>query len=220
MKQAYFTATTISDSARKMLDSLTEITHRHQAPASLDSSALLVLDMQTYFLDESSHAFVPSAPAILPGINALIEAYTLLSLPVFVSRHVNTMANAGRMAAWWREIIVEENPLSALTPELRTRQAVVFEKTRYDAFIDSPLDELLRARGISQLVICGVMTHLCCETTARSAFMRGYEVLFTVDGTATYNQEFHNASIMNLAHGFATPVLITEVLSILERPHE
>lgn len=219
MKQIYFTPSNIAGSARQMLDSLADITRRHPAPASLESSALLVLDMQSYFLDEASHAFVPSAPAILPGVNALIEAYSLHGLPIYMSQHINTSVNAGRMAAWWREIIVEENPLSALTPELRTRQAVVFEKTRYDAFIGSPLDELLRARGISQLVICGVMTHLCCETTARSAFMRGYEVLFTVDGTATYNQEFHNASIMNLAHGFATPVLISDVLSILDHHH-
>src|SRR5574340_152811 len=219
MKQAYFTPNTITQSARQMLDSLTEITHRHPAPASLDSSALLVLDMQSYFLEESSHAFVPSAPAILPGINTLIEAYSLLGLPVFMSRHVNTAANAGRMAAWWSEIINVENPSSALTPQMRTQQAIVFEKTRYDAFIDSPLDEMLRARAISQLVICGVMTHLCCETTARSAFMRCYEVLFTVDGTATYNQDFHYASIMNLAHDFATTVLISEVLAILDRQH-
>ena len=47
------------------------------------------------------------------------------------------------------------------------------------------------------------MTHLCCETTARSAFVHGYEVFFLVDGTATYNQDFHRASLMNLAHGVA-----------------
>jgi isochorismate hydrolase len=60
------------------------------------------------------------------------------------------------------------------------------------------------------------MTHLCCETTARSAFVRGFEVFFTIDGTATYNQGFHLGTLVNLSHGFATPVLASEILSTLE----
>ncbi len=56
------------------------------------------------------------------------------------------------------------------------------------------------------------MTHLCCETTARSAFVRGFEVFFTIDGTATYNKEFHFATLHNLAHGFALPILVDEIL--------
>jgi isochorismate hydrolase len=63
------------------------------------------------------------------------------------------------------------------------------------------------------------MTHLCCETTARSAFMRGFEVFFTIDGTATYNEEHHWAALLNLAHGFATPVLVDEVVSAFGESH-
>jgi len=66
------------------------------------------------------------------------------------------------------------------------------------------------------VVICGVMTHLCCETTARSAFMRGFEVFFTVDGTATYTEAFHRASLLNLSHGFAVPVLVENILEKLD----
>jgi len=60
------------------------------------------------------------------------------------------------------------------------------------------------------------MTHLCCESSARSAFMRGFEVLFTIDGTATYREDFHRAAILNLAHGFAHPVLTGEIIKGLE----
>jgi isochorismate hydrolase len=56
------------------------------------------------------------------------------------------------------------------------------------------------------------MTHLCCETTARSAFVQGYNVFFPIDGTATYNEEFHFATLTNLAHGFANIVLIENLL--------
>jgi len=51
--------------------------------------------------------------------------------------------------------------------------------------------------------------------TARSAFMRGFEVFFTIDGTATYNEGFHQATLLNLAHGFAKPVLVSELLARL-----
>ena len=92
---------------------------------------------------------------------------------------------------------------------------MVIEKSQYDAFHQTRLEEMLLERRISQVIVCGVMTHLCCETTARSAFMRGFEVFFAIDGTATYNEAFHRATLLNLAHGFAAPVLIEEIIAAL-----
>lgn len=120
------------------------------------------------------------------------------------------------MAVWWRELLSADNPLSRIDPRLEIKNGITISKTRYDAFLDSPLEKLLREMNVRQLVICGVMTHLCCETTARSAFMRGFQVFFPVDGTATYNEAFHRASLLNLAHGFATPVLVQDILTSLE----
>ena len=88
----------------------------------------------------------------------------------------------------------------------------LFRKASMMPFIRRDLEKLLREKGVTQVVICGVMTHLCCETTARSAFMRGFEVFFPVDGTATYNLAFHRASLINLAHGFATIVLMKDTI--------
>lgn len=219
LKQLYFTPATIDAVSRQMLDALDPYTRRHSFTSALDHSALLVLDMQSYFLDPASHAFIPSAPAILAGINALIDAYTRHGLPVFLSRHLNTTQDAGMMASWWRDLISTENPLSNFDPQLEWQKGIAFTKTRYDAFLDSPLEAYLRTNNVEQVVICGVMTHLCCETTARSAFMRGFEVLFTVDGTATYNEDLHRASLLNLSHGFAVPVLVQDLLSRLEQQH-
>ena len=61
------------------------------------------------------------------------------------------------------------------------------------------------------------MTHLCCETTARVAFTRGYEVFFSIDGTATYNRKFHLGSLVNLAHGVAVPMLVDEIIAQLKQ---
>lgn len=178
-------------------------------------SALLVLDLQSCFLDPEAHAFVPSAPAILPGIQALAQAYRQKSLPVIFTRHANTTADAGQMSAWWRELITPHDPQSAVVAALDVGDSLVLPKTQYDAFYGTSLDAELRRRRVSQVVITGVMTHLCCESTARTAFMRGFQVFFPVDGTATYNQDFHRASLLNLGHGFATLSLVSEILDAL-----
>jgi bifunctional isochorismate lyase / aryl carrier protein len=140
-----------------------------------------------------------------------------LDLAVYLTRHLNTPQDAGLMASWWHDLIRADQPLSCIDPRLEMKDGVIIDKTRYDAFLETPLEMMLQERNIHQLVICGVMTHLCCETTARTAFMRGFEVLFTVDGAATYTEAFHRSSLLNLAHGFAEPVLVQDILSVLEK---
>ena len=108
-----------------------------------------------------------------------------------------------------------DNPLSEISPEIEFSTGDVIQKSQYDAFFGTTLEGLLRRKVVDQVVISGVMTHLCCETTARSAFMRGFEVFFLVDGTATYNEEFHRAALLNLAHGFAIVTLVDQVLTKL-----
>lgn len=192
------------------------LSHRGGQPLNPPRSALLVLDLQNYFLTPASHAFIPSAPAILPGIQALIQAYRRGGLPVVFTRHANTPQDAAMMARWWRDLLALDSPLSQLSPLLDTTGSPVLLKSQYDAFYQTGLEDLLHKADVRQLLVCGVMAHLCCETTARSAFMRGFEVFFLVDGTASYNRDFHQASLLNLSHGFATLLLTGEVLAALE----
>lgn len=221
MKEQYFSANTIDEKAAEMRQAADKIVkHRNRFGFVPGLSALLVLDMQSYFLDDSSHAYVPSARAIIPRVATLMNAFAALNLPIIFTRHVNTAENAQLMSRWWREIITGDNPLSQIIPELDQTKGDVFKKCQYDAFYKTTLDDFLLARDVRQVVISGVMTHLCCESTARSAFMRGYEVFFLVDGTATYNEEFHKASLINLSHGFADLVLAAELMDALQgTPH-
>ena len=177
-----------------------------------DHSALLVLDVQNFFLDSSSHAFIPSIKAVLSNIKSVIYEYYRAGHLIVFTRHLNTNNNAHMMAKWWRDIITIDNPLSEISDEIDISTGVIVLKNQYDAFYDTNLMDILTGSNVNQLVICGVMTHLCCETTARSAFMRGLEVFFTIDGTATYNEQFHMASLRNLSHGFATPSLVSEIV--------
>ena len=235
LKHAYFTSSSIRQKSVDLLQQLAENLSYQRVPFDPRRSALLVLDVQRYFLEPESHAFIPSAPAILPGIRQLLEAYRNQHLPIVLTQHLNSEGDAGVMSSWWRDLITVENPLSEIEPEIQrlalsdqrsgnmqisksaNQQSTIFiQKSQYDAFYRTQLEEILHAAGTAQVVICGVMTHLCCETTARSAFVRGFEVFFTVDGTATYNEHFHLASLLNLAHGFAVPVLVEEILASIE----
>lgn len=215
MKELYFSPDSIDIKAQRMLNGPGVSQRNRNSPLSPERSALLILDMQSYFLDESSHAFIPSGKTIIPRLKGLAAAYARKDLPVIFTRHVNSQKDAGRMADWWRQLIMEQNPLSEIVPELDTIQGVRFDKSQYDAFYRTRLEDHFLTNGVSQVVIGGVMTHLCCETTARAAFTRGFEVFFLVDGTATYNQVFHQASLVNLSHGFAALSLIGEIQSEL-----
>ncbi len=174
--------------------------------------ALLVLDMQDFFISPESHAFIPSVPKLVPIVLELAEEFEMHNLPVIYTRHLNTAENAEMMGRWWKDTITAENPLSKIHSAFDTSWAGVIDKTQYDAFYDTGLDELLNQQGVSTVVITGVMTNLCCETTARAAFVRGYRVLMPVDGTATMNMELHRATTANLAHGFTKPVSVSSIL--------
>ena len=216
LKETYFTPDSLVSTTQTMLANCQSRHRQGRLPFDPARSALLVLDMQRYFLEPESHAFVPSAMAIIPGLAHLSQVYSDHGLPIYFTRHLNTPQDAGQMATWWRDLIAPDSPSGAIVSDFDLSSGQVIEKSQYDAFFNSPLEDSLAARQVKQVVIGGVMTHLCCETTARSAFMRGFEVYFLADGTATYNQAFHQASLLNLEHGFATLVRVTEILTALE----
>lgn len=201
MKETYFTASSIDTSSREMQD---DIAYLQRTPLpSLQHAVLLVLDMQRVFLDNKSHAFIPSAPAVLPGLISLIQEFRSRNHPVIFTRHTNAPGNGGQMSRWWRDLIDPDSVDAEIIPELATPADHVIEKHQYDAFYKTDLHKILGQYVTNQVVITGVMTHLCCETTARSAFVRGFEVFFPLDTTATYRRDFHLASLLTLSHGFA-----------------
>ncbi len=219
-KERYFTPQSIEQQAGELLQLLPRSYRKKGAAYHPRLSALLVLDMQVHFLDPASHAYIPSAPAIVGGIFQLIETYSKLGHPIVFTQHINTLENAGMMGAWWRDLITPGTPFSQITPEIDLSKGTLIQKSQYDAFYQTALEDLLHGWEVTQLVLCGVMTHLCCETTARSAFMHGFEVFFPADGTATYNLEHHKASLLNLSHGFASIVLVRDILAMLRGERE
>jgi ureidoacrylate peracid hydrolase len=72
---------------------------------------------------------------------------------------------------------------------------LVVDKVRFDAFQWTSLEPLLRGLGVAALMICGVVTNICVETTARSAFMRDFPVILLADCCAAKTRRLHDLSI-------------------------
>jgi bifunctional isochorismate lyase/aryl carrier protein len=213
-KTKYFTKTSIDDNAKSIYQKLDSQFDLHKDQLIPTKTALLILDMQEFFFNEDSHAFIPSAHATIRPIKSLANLFISNNLPIITTRHINTRENARQMDYWWRDILMEDSEFSELISEFDLPQVELIIKSQYDAFYDSNLDEILQKNKIEQVIITGVMTHLCCETTARSAFVNGYNVFFPIDGTATYNEEFHLATLTNLAHGFANITLTKNLTQV------
>lgn len=179
--------------------------------------ALLVIDMQRHFCDPASGFFVPGSDMLARKLKPLVDAFCQQGLPVFFTRHIDSDEPDNLMLRWWSEQIKEEDPMSEVVDVLDARRGTTVTKHQYDGFLDTDLESLLRAKNVRQVVICGVLTNLCCETTARSAFMRGFEVYFLEDGTATFTKEMHQAALLNLAYGFAVLAKTGDVAELLAK---
>ena len=189
-------------------DYLNEIKQYNIRPARPKPSrcALLVIDMQQYFLS--------IAAPIIGNVLSIIEASRSVDIRTIFTRHghKNISEDGGMLAAWWGDLIEYGSKDWELINALKPSDTDgVIDKNRYSVFHGTGLDESLKSRKIEELIITGVMTNCCCETTARDAFVRDYRVFFVSDATATANDELHLASLKNLAFGFAH-IISTEQL--------
>lgn len=176
-------------------------------------AALLVIDMQQHFAD--------IATAILPAVSSLVTAARDAIVPVFYTRHghQDLAADGGVLAAWWDGDLsmvgdTDWQFLSGITPE---PSDPIIDKTRYSAFFGTQLASLLSARDVSDLIICGVVTNCCCETTARDAFMRDYNVFVAANATAATNEDLHVSSLKGMAYTCARVLTATQLCDALVR---
>jgi isochorismate hydrolase len=177
-----------------------------QARPTPGRCALLVIDMQQYFLSLAS--------PIIGNILSVIEACRYKDVRIIFSQHghKDVSKDGGMLAEWWGDLIEYGSKEWELINSLKPLDTEgVLDKNRYSVFHSTGLDESLKSRKIDELIITGVMTNCCCETTARDAFVKDYRVFFVSDATATVNDELHIASLKNLAFGFAY-IISTEQL--------
>jgi ureidoacrylate peracid hydrolase len=186
-------------------------------------TALVVVDMQNFFVAKGFPLEVPLSRTIVPNINRMAKAIRAAGGAV---AWVQTSA-ADALTRWGNHHQYMMTPervqtrltgldeasegfklyseLDALPTDLRAK------KTTYSAFMPglSDLDQQLRGRGIDTVLITGTATNVCCETTGRDAMLLDYRVIMLSDGNATWTDEEH-AATLNTFQLFFGDVMTTE----------
>jgi len=138
--------------------------------------ALLVIDVQNeYFTGKLPVTFPENS---LENIKKAMDHAHASGIPVAVIRHTNPAPDAPTFK--------KGTPGWELHDEIRSRHAdIVLEKHLPGSFTGTALDGWLKENAITTVTIAGYMTQMCCDTTARQAFHRGYTVTFLSDATGT-----------------------------------
>jgi nicotinamidase-related amidase len=203
--ESYVTRHNIAGKTRQWLAAIGAV-NTHRMRLHVPKSALLVIDMQRFFADPGGRGYLSCTAAIVPNLRQLLKVFRRARRPVIFTRHAHhpRMLDAGIMVRWWKENIVEGTPDSEVISGLAPRASEkVVTKHRYSAFFDTDLQTVLRSLRIEDLIISGVMTNMCVESTARDAYFRDYRCLIPADATGAPTEEMHCASLLNLAYGFA-----------------
>ncbi|MET9958699.1 cysteine hydrolase family protein [Streptomyces sp. NPDC006326] len=146
-------------------------------------SALLVVDVQKGF-DDASFWGPRNNPAAEANIAALMDAWQQSGRPVVLVRHTSrtpgSVLGAGQPGHAFKDFVAQ----------WEGREALLVTKTVNSSFYGTPdLGAWLTAQGIGQLVVTGIQTNMCVETTARMAGNLGYDVLLPLDATHTFDLE-------------------------------
>jgi len=187
--------------------------------------ALLVVDMQNGFCHpEGSFARIglglEGADTAVRNAAVAIGQARQAGLPVVYTRHLYRpgRADEGRALKQNSAALAGVNGLAAGTwdadvvDELGCRPGdLIVDKVRFDAFQWTSLEPLLHGLGVAELVVCGVVTNICVETTIRSAFMRDFPVIMLADCCAAATRRLHELSVEVLA-----AYRLAEIASITE----
>lgn len=180
-------------------------------------AALLVHDMQRYFLRPYAAGASPLAP-VIANIAGLVAHCRAVGIPIFYTAQEvkQDRRDRGLQAHLWGPGMTDCAEHRPIVPELAPNDAdIVLVKHRYSAFQRSNLEPLMRARGRDQLIICGVYAHIGCLLTAADAFMRDIEPFFIADAVADFSREKHDAAIAYVADVCGVPLLARQMMDAL-----
>jgi nicotinamidase-related amidase len=220
---------------------------RNTNPAEIDPerTALMVIDMQNYFLSPQSplsQACEAQVPGVLasyhargrdvvePTLSRLLTFFRARRMRIIYTTVASELADGTDLSPVFRQrnqsaremqlppyIPAKSDTWAQVVPALEPQEdEVVVNKTTYGAFSSTGLEAMLRNMGISTLVIGGVVTNVCVETTARDACDRGFDVVLVDDACAAFSPEAHDATMLALQGPFATVCNADDVIALLD----
>lgn len=188
-------------------------------------TALLVIDMQNFYVGE-----IPSVLAIIPNINRLAQRMRELGgLVVWIGMSAGE-AGASRWHLYHDHFFTPEkgaNHRDQLSPghpghdfhsslRIEPQDPIVY-KSRFSPFIPgaSNIQDVLRARGIENLIVAGTATNMCCESAARDAMMLDYRVVMVADANGARYEDDHMAGLTSFYQSFGDVRSTAEVIGQL-----
>ena len=196
-----------------------------------EKTALVIVDMQNVFCAPGQLVEVPMAREIVPNINRLAAAARASGMTVVWLREtLGTDAEQG-WPIFFRFGMREDQQAdfnAAMSPGSEGHQIypdmevedgdLIINKRCFSAFApgSSPLDQVLRERGIHAVIIAGTVTNVCCESTARDAYFLNYRIIFGSDLTAALSDEEHNATLKNMHYFFGDVRSTDDILDALK----
>ncbi len=182
-----------------------------------DCIALLVHDMQRYFLAAFDAGAEPLQPAVA-NIARLLAHCRAHGIPVFYTAQHGDQdrRDRGLQADLWgpgmRRGEEHEPIIDALAPQAGEQ---VLVKHRYSAFQRSNLETLMRVRGRDQLLVTGVYAHIGCTATVVEAFQRDIEAFIAADAVADFSRADHDQALHWIARTSGVPMTTAQLLEVL-----
>jgi biuret amidohydrolase len=198
------------------MDFISALPYDYLLPEPLNRLALVIIDMQRDFLEpggfgEALGNDVSQLQAIIPQLKELLHTFRRLDLlvvhtqechqpdlsdcPLSKRRRGHPALQIGDSGPMGR-ILIQGEPGNAIIPELAPLpNEIIITKPGKGAFYQTPLATVLQEHNITHLLITGVTTEVCVQTTMREANDRGYECLLVEDGTASYFPQFKQATL-------------------------
>lgn len=190
-----------------------------RGPWKLDvrRAALLIHDMQNYFVGAYAPDEAPIAPA-MANIAALAAQSRKRGIPVFYTAQNGDQdrRDRGLQADIWGPGMTSAPEQQSIVPPLAPHAGdIVLVKHRYSAFQRSNLEALMRARGRDQLLVTGIYAHIGCLMTAAEAFQRDIETFFLADALADFSRAEHDMAVKWVAGRCGVPMTTAQALAAI-----
>ena len=179
-------------------------------------TALIVVDLQKGIINSP---FIHPVAGVIERTCALLNAFRQRDLPVVL---VNVAGGAPGRTEQPRRFSTFPEGFSDLIPEL-DRQAgdIVVTKRTWGAFASTDLENQLRRRGVTQVVVSGVATGTGVESTARQAFEAGFNVTLAIDAMTDARPDAHDYSIANVFPRLGETGATQAIIDLLDKdPHK
>lgn len=184
-----------------------------------DNTALLVIDMERDFVAAGAVQETPGGRAIIPAINTLIAWARPHQIPVIFTHemHRADLSDYGIELEFDPVHCLEGTPGCELAEglDVQPQDYRIRNKRRYDCFVGTDLDLLLRSKRIENLVCCGVTTHCCVMSTVYSARNLDYRVLVPEDAVAAVSAEHQAAALLCMSDVFAYITQTQDIVRLL-----